>query len=250
MKVDQYMHKKQEEKVAIVTGASSGIGYGIAQYLLEQQYRVIMISRNKNKLLDACEMLAQVTVSSSIVPLPLDVTDNHSVATTLGELIREEKIDVLVNSAGYVKRGTSELAHEEFTRMLATNLEGVFNVTRLVAPGMKAGNYGHIFNISSYNGKVGRSCLGGYAASKFGLMGYNESLHKDLAPYGIKVTAICPNLVDTPMTRDVTSVQKSDLVPVKDMVNTVDYLLKLSPNAMVREVSVQCRAKLLNEVES
>ncbi len=243
------MHK-QQKKTAIVTGASSGIGYGIAKYLLEQQYRVIMIAQNQSRLLHACETLTQVTNSNNIIPLPVDITDNHSVANTLSRLTeRSNGIDILVNSAGYVKRGTSELEHEDFTRMLATNLEGVFNVTSMIVSGMKERNYGHIFNISSYSGIVARSSLGGYAASKFGLMGYNESLHKELAPYGIKVTAICPNLVDTPMTKDVTSVQKSDLIPVEDVVNTVDYLLNLSPNAMIREVSLQCRSKLLNEAD-
>ena len=243
------MHKKQGE-IAVVTGASSGIGYGIAKYLLEQQYHVVMIARNQSRLFHACDMLTQSTNSNKLTPLSLDITDIRNVTNMLGEFTGgRNNIDILVNSAGYVKRGTLELQHEDFTKMLATNLEGVFNVTSLIAPGMKERNCGHIFNISSYSGIVARSCLGGYAASKFGLMGYNESLYKELAPHGVKVTAICPSLVDTPMTKDVTSVPKNDFIAVDDIVNTIDYLLKLSPNAMVKEVSLQCRAKILSEVD-
>ena len=81
-------------------------------------------------------------------------------------------------------------------------------------------------------------------------MGLNESLYKELAPYGVYVTAICPSLVDTEMTKDVTSIRKDKFIRVDDIVQTVNYLLTLSPNVMVKELVLQCRAKCLVTMDS
>ena len=133
--------------------------------------------------------------------------------------------------------------------MIETNLIGVFDMVNFVVPFMKRQKSGRIINIASHSGVVARRFLGGYAASKFGLVGFNESLHKELMPYGIYVTAICPNLVDTEMTKNVTSINKEELIQVEDIVKTVDYLLALSPNVIMKEIVLRCRAKLLKTIE-
>ncbi|WP_119343420.1 SDR family oxidoreductase [Facilibium subflavum] len=236
--------------IAVVTGASSGIGKALARYLLSQDYKVVLISQNKERLESAYTELLQVADHARVHAVSLDVGDYGHVTNAMEQIVAENKrIDILINSAGYVKRGTSDLLHTEFAKMLHVNLEGVFNMVSAAVPTMKEQRSGRIINISSYSGIVVRSTLGGYAASKSGLMGYNEALHKELATYGIYVTAICPNLVDTEMTKDVTSVSKADLMQVDDIVHTLDYLLKLSPAVMVKEIALQCRAKLLMECD-
>ena len=156
------------------------------------------------------------------------------------------QVDILCNSAGYVKRGTSELLYDEFMKMINTNLVGAFNLIQTVVPFMKNKKSGRIINIASRSGKIARKQLGGYAASKFGLIGLNEALYKELVEYGIYVTAICPNLVATNMTSDV-EMERSDMIQVEDVVKSIDYIMNLSPAVSIKEIILQCRVKLLEE---
>ena len=235
-----------EKKVAIITGASGGIGEGIAHYFLEKNYKVILIARNSERLNNTRNKYPDRDVQV----LNIDITNHEELTRQLDILLSGiERVDILVNSAGYVKRGTSDLSHDELVKMIDTNLIGLFDITNAIVPIMKRRGSGRIINISSHSGIVARNCLGGYAASKFGLMGLNEALHKELAPYGIYVTAICPNLVDTDMTKDVTSIKKEEFIQVEDIVKTVDYLISLTPSVMIKEVVLRCRAKLLKALD-
>ncbi len=235
-----------DNPVAVITGASSGIGKGVASYFLERKYHVVLIGRN----LEALEALRAEFPDAKASILNVDLRDHVALEKNMKTMLTTQgRVDVLVNSAGYVKRGTTTLARDEFVNMLETNLVGVFDVTRSIVPIMKKRSAGRIINISSYSAVVAKACLGGYAASKFGLMGWNESLHKELAPHGIDVTAICPNLVDTDMTKDVTSIERDELVPVADVVNTIDYLMRLTPNVMVKELVLRCRAALIKTID-
>ncbi len=234
------------QKVAVITGATGGIGKAIAKCFLKRNYKLLLVGRSLSRLSD----LNSEFPESDIEYLELDICDHEEIMQGIKSFIdNHSRIDVLVNSAGYVKRGTTELSHEEFTKMLDVNLVGLFDMTNAVVPIMKQQGSGRIINISSYSGVVARDCLGGYAASKFGLMGLNEALHKELAPHGIYVTVICPNLVDTGMTKDVTSINRDEFIKVDDIVESVEYLLKLTPNVMIKELILRCRAKLLKTVD-
>lgn len=240
------MSRHSDKKVAVITGASGGIGNGVAHYFLQKNYKVILIARNINRLK---HLKAQFS-ENDVTVLSIDLRNHKELLNNLDVALNAEgRVDVLVNSAGYVKRGTTDLSHDEFVKMLETNLIGLFDISNAIAPTMKKQSYGRIINISSYSGVVARDCLGGYAASKFGLMGLNEALHKELAPYGIYVTAICPNLVDTEMTKDVTTIDRKEFIQVDDIVKTIDYLMALTPNVMVKELVLRCRAKLLKTVD-
>ena len=184
------MNKDASKKVAVITGATRGIGKGIARYFLEKNYTAILIGRS----IDRLEDLRSEFPKENVKILSFDIRNHEDVIKNIkGALEDISRVDVLINSAGYVKRGTSDLTHDEFVKMLETNLIGLFDITNAIIPFMKRQSSGRIINISSHSGVVARDCLGGYAASKFGLMGFNEALHKELAPYGIYVTAICPN---------------------------------------------------------
>ena len=239
--------RSNTQPVAVITGGSGGIGRAVARYLLQQQYRTILIARNIDQLTDL-----QAEFSAEKVQLvSCDLRDSQAITRSIGEIIANNaRVDLLINSAGYVKAGTSDLTHDEFIKMLDTNLVGLFDVTNAIIPIMRQQRQGRIINISSYNGVVASARLGGYSASKFGLMGLNEAWHKELAPYGIYVTAICPNLVDTDMISDVTSIEKSDLMKVEDIVKTISYLLSLSPNVLLKELVLRCRAKLIDTNDS
>jgi short-subunit dehydrogenase len=240
------MSKKGEKKVAIITGASGGIGKGVARYFLEKNYKTILVARHTDRLQDLCTEYCRDDVKI----LKVNLRNYEEIVENINAILdNQARVDVLVNSAGYVKRGTSDLEHEEFVKMLETNLVGLFDITSIIIPIMKKQGSGRIINISSYSGVVARDCLGGYAASKFGLMGLNEALHKELAPYGIYVTAICPNLVDTEMTKDVISIERNQFIQVDDVVKTIDYLLSLTSSVMIKELVLRCRAKLLKTID-
>lgn len=148
-------------------------------------------------------------------------------------------MDVLVNAAGILKVGTTEISGEEFLKMLQINLLGSFHFIQAVAPFMKRQRSGYIFNLASRAGKVATGLHGGYASSKFGLVGLNEALFNEMSEYGIKVTAICPGWVDTEMAK-VSYLKKSEKIPVDDIAKTVRFLLELSPNSAVKEVVIEC----------
>ncbi len=241
----------QEKKVALVTGASGGIGRGIAQYLMMADYRVIILARNGEQLQKTCTEVTAKGYEIDAIPLVMDITDGKQLDEILLPALEQQgRIDLLVNNAGYCKRGTSELARAELLKMLEVNLVAAFDIIQLVVPLMRRQRSGRIINIASQSGVSVRRYSGGYGASKFALMGLNEALYKELTPDGIAVTAICPGYVETPMTEDVKTVAVEDMMPVADIVKTVDYLLHLSPNAMVKSLVINSRGQLLNWIDT
>ncbi len=232
--------------VAVVTGASQGIGYAIAKYLATKGYRLLLISRNHENLKNAAENI--MNLGSNIIPpviSAIDVSDYDKVKESVENFIDQTgSIDFLCNNAGYVKRGTSDLSPDEFMKMINTNLIGTFNFIQIVSPFMKKNMSGRIINIASRSGKVARKQLGGYAASKFGVIGLNEALYQELASYGIYVTAICPNWVATDMTSDI-DMDKHQMIQVEDIVQTIDYLLNLSSAVAIKEILMECRVRVI-----
>lgn len=229
------MHKKS----AVITGASQGIGEAVAKHLAEKGYHLLLIARSKDKLESLQAALSGTNAGAIIQVSAVDVADFGAInraVTTFYE--KAGSIDLLFNNAGYVKRGTSDLDPEAFATMINANLIGAVNVVRAVAPFMKKQSSGYIINMSSRNAEVPRSFLGGYAATKAGLLAYSESLYKELAPYRIKVTAICPGFVDTEMTADV-NVDRDKLIKTADICATIDFLLTLSPAAALKTLSLE-----------
>ncbi|MGA8649024.1 MAG: SDR family NAD(P)-dependent oxidoreductase [Xanthobacteraceae bacterium] len=189
--------------VVVVTGTSTGIGWGTAKVLIAHGFRVFGSVR---KASDAERLSAEF--GELFVPLLFDVTDEAAVdaaaARVRGELAGE-KLAGLVNNAGVAVAGPLlELPIEEFRRQIDINLTGVVITTRAFAPlvgtdrGLK-GEPGRIINISSVGGKNAAPFLAPYAASKFALEGLSESLRRELLPFGIDVIVIAPGAVATPI---------------------------------------------------
>ena len=186
----------QDPPIALVTGASSGIGAATTQLLLEDGYVVVGASRQKAAL----DALGEES-GNRFVPLVLDVNDDHSVSTLFDRLPPAYQwIDVLVNNAGHDiggRRRFDKGSLAQWTNIIETNLSGVVRVTHEVIGRMVERGAGHIVNMGSVAGLQGYASGTIYSASKHAVHGFSESLRMDYAGSGIRVTEILPGLVKT-----------------------------------------------------
>ena len=228
------------EKVAIITGASRGIGRAVAKGLVEEGYRVAALARSGQAL---TELEQEIDDPDNFMAVECNVTDDASVVAAVDRVTASwNRVDVLFNNAGILQLGTLDLTTDEFDSQLQTNLRAAWFVMKTVVPFMQQQGSGHIINLSSRSGKFGFLGFGAYAATKFGLLGINEALMKELAPQGIKVTAICPSWVNTDMAEQGgCSLPPVEMIQPDDILKTINWLLTLSPAACVQDVVLFCR---------
>lgn len=192
-------------RVALVTGATSGIGLAVARLLAAQGHRVYLGARNADNVhATVKELQAEgLEVDGSV----LDVRDPAAVRAFVAAAVqRFGTVDVLVNNAGRSGGGvTADIADELWDDVLETNLTSVFRMTREVlnTGGMRHKDRGRIINIASTAGKQGVVLGAPYSASKHGVVGFTKALGNELAPTGITVNAVCPGYVETPMAQRV-----------------------------------------------
>ena len=186
-----------EQKVAVVTGSSSGIGYATALRLARNGYLTFATMRNPEKGSDLIG--AAKNEGLPIQVEQLNITDPDSINDFMTRINKTVgRIDVLVNNAGYWLIGALEdLSIREIQDQLDTNLLGTIRVTRQVLPLMRERKSGTIVNVTSALGRFGLPAMSGYVASKFALEGLTESLAYEVAPFGIKVILIEPGVVKT-----------------------------------------------------
>ncbi len=187
-----------EGKVALVTGAGRGIGLAVARELGREGCRVAALDYSE-------ELLAELDGSWSygeLLALRADVSKGSQVEGMVGKVLdRWGRIDVLVNNAGvYHIKPLLEMTEEEWDRVLAVNLKGVFNCCRAVLPGMKKERWGRIINASSFAAKIPALGAGAYAASKAGVLALSRVLAGEAAPYNITVNCYIPGTIATEMT--------------------------------------------------
>lgn len=236
------------EKIAVITGASRGIGKAIAIYLAELGYIVILLARNKKLLENVSEEINKKGGKASYIPI--DVANSSQVKTYIEQIITQYGyIDLLINNAAILKRGTTDITDDDVDELLKINLNGAIYVAKHVATQMKKQRDGYIINISSLGGKVAASFAGIYAASKFGLSGYSEALSKEMSLYGVKVTSICPSMVATEMAAG-RKFELHKMIQIEDMTRTVGYLLSLSKNAIPTEILLSCLPLIEKTTES
>ncbi|MFH9293721.1 3-oxoacyl-ACP reductase FabG [Streptomyces sp. NPDC017520] len=196
---------EQIKKVALVTGATSGIGLAVARLLGEQGHQVFIGARNAENVRSTVKQLAEEGVD--IDGAAVDVSDGPAVTAFVQAAVdRFGTVDVLVNNAGRSGGGvTADIADELWDDVIATNLTSVFRVTREVlnTGGMRHKQRGRIINIASTAGKQGVVLGAPYSASKHGVVGFTKALGNELAPTGITVNAVCPGYVETPMAQRV-----------------------------------------------
>ena len=175
------------KKIAVVTGASSGIGAETAKLLVKHGFVVYGAARRVDKM--------QRLLEDGIRLLEMDVTDDASMVNGVGEVLAAEgRVDVLVNNAGIGYFGAIEESEEaEVRRMFEINVFGLAHMTQAVLPIMRKQRSGHILNIASIGGLRSFPGVGFYNATKYAVDGLSESLSKEVAPLGIKVTIVAPS---------------------------------------------------------
>ena len=184
------------EKVALVTGSSSGIGRETALALAREGYRTFASMRDTKKasmLEDAAKDGLPINIIS------MDVTDEESIVSAVKTIMDDyQRIDVLVNNAGYAQFGcTEEISTDDFRMQFETNFFGIVRIIQEIAPIMRKQGSGDIINISSVGGRMGLPGFPAYISSKFALEGLGECLRYELGQFGIRTTLIEPGVVKT-----------------------------------------------------
>ena len=231
------------KKVAVITGASRGIGLSVAKYLASKNYNLALIATNQ-ELLKRVKglLLAQNKEGIDITTHSQDVSKVNNTKELIHKIAKDMgRLDVLFHSAGIADAGTSDLETDKFSRMQAINVHGTFSTNTAVAEIMKKQGHGYIINVSSMSGIRGLARNGGYAMSKFAVTGWSEALMKELVGCNVKVTAICPSVIDTDLTKNF-DLSNDNKIQCSDVVKTVEYLLSLSPQVSIDKVAIQCSA--------
>jgi ketoreductase len=195
----------QQKRVALVTGATSGIGLAVARLLAQHDHKVFIGARSADNVATTVKGLQAEGLE--VEGTTVDVRSADSVrAFVQAAADRFGPIDVLVNNAGRSGGGvTADLDDELWDDVIQTNLNSVFRMTRevLTAGGLRHKDWGRIINIASTAGKQGVVLGAPYSASKHGVVGFTKALGNELAPTGITVNAVCPGYVETPMAQRV-----------------------------------------------
>lgn len=199
-------------KVALVTGATRGIGKGIAERFLAAGYNVAVCGRNQ-------ELLQELN-HPQLLTFQADVSDSEQVDNFITAVMdRWGRIDVVVNNAGITQDNLlMRMTDQQWQQVLDVNLTGVFNICRSVIRPMMKQRSGKVINISSVIGVTGNPGQTNYAAAKAGVIGFTKSLAKEVASRGILVNAVAPGYIDTDMTQQLSDQQKQqviDQIPLK-----------------------------------
>lgn len=195
-----------ERRVAVVTGASRGIGRAIALRLARDGRRVVLVSRSQGPLEEVKAVIegapAPGTSGGSAGVCAVDVGDAGALQSAIEQIIEKEgRLDILVNNAGITKDGLAlRMTDADFEEVLRVNLTSAFVACRAAARAMMKGRFGRIVNIGSTSGVVGNAGQANYAAAKAGLIGLTKSLARELGGKGVTANVIAPGYVETDMT--------------------------------------------------
>jgi short-subunit dehydrogenase len=190
--------RRLEGKRVLITGACSGIGFALAQVLAQRGARILIASDNGARLKQVAEQLRR-EFSASVDWHVCDLSQQQAILK-LASIAAERPLDLLINNAGLLFRGPlHEMTGEQADKLLAVNLQAPIHLTRLLLPELLKRPEAHIVNVASMCGYAPLPKLAIYQATKFGLVGFSESLRVDYGRLGIGVTTVCPGFVRTPL---------------------------------------------------
>lgn len=224
------------DKIAVVTGAGSGIGEAIATLLHEEGAKVILAGRNKDKLQNVANQLAQ----DSVKVVPTDVTKKEEV----DELIKMAQqtfggLDIVINSAGQMLSSKiTDYQVDEWDSMIDVNIKGTLYTAKAALPTMLEQSSGHLINIASISGFEVTKSSTIYSATKAAVHTITQGLEKELAKTGVKVTSISPGMVDTAITATYNPTDRKKLEP-QDIAEAVLYALTQPKHVNVNEITVR-----------
>ena len=246
-------------RTALITGATSGIGQATAEILAKNGYRLIICGRREERL---SNLQSKLSISTEVHSLKFDVRDKETVFEVLGSLPDEWKsIDILVNNAGNA-HGFDSIQDgdiDDWEAMIDINVKGLLYVTKAIVPGMIDRKAGHIINIGSIAGKEVYPNGNIYCASKFAVDAANHGMRMDLNQYGIKVSQICPGLVETEFslvrfkgdqTRSEKVYEGFDALTAEDIADLIYFILSRPWHVNISDVTVlptaQASATIVN----
>ncbi len=227
----------------IITGASRGIGQGIAAVLAREGMNVGLMARSSDALTSLQHELA--SAKGRCVVRPCNLRNHAEVEAAVADLVTAlDGVDGLVNNAGVVTRKSIfELSVDEFQEMVETNVCGVFHVTKAVVPILRDQGRGHIINISSISGKIPLPGGSGYAATKYAVTGFSQSLFLEVREHGIKVTTIYPGSVDSASHRHDPAADHSWKVSPEEVGRACLDVLLTAPGTVVSELEIRPLAR-------
>ena len=243
-----------KDKVAIVTGASSGIGEAAAELIAREGANVVAVARRADRLTG---LVTRITAAGGRASaLPADVTREAAAMQVVAQAIaRYGRVDILVNSAGIVRPGSVEAADPaDWREQIDINLLAPMYLSKAVIPGMRARGDGHILNVTSTAARTAGPRFAGYNASKWGANAYSDAMRQELAPFGIRVTIVEPGATTTEVGNSIQDpkdrafmqahVTKEGTMHVNDVAGAIVYALKQPPNVNVREIWIAPTAAL------
>lgn len=227
----------------IVTGASRGIGRGIATVLAREGMNVGLMARSSEDLASLQHELA--SAKGKCVLRSCDLRNHAEVEAAVADLVNAlEGVDGLVNNAGVIiRKSVFDLSVDEFREMVETNVCGVFHLTKAVVPRLRDQGHGHIINIASISGRNPLPGGSGYAATKYAVTGFSQSLFQEVREHGIKVTTIYPGSVDSASRRHDPTADHSWKVSPEEVGRACLDVLLTAPGTVVSELEIRPLAR-------
>jgi NAD(P)-dependent dehydrogenase (short-subunit alcohol dehydrogenase family) len=228
-------------RTALITGASSGIGLAIATTLASEGYDLTIAARGADRLESARAELAARDVDVHVVTTNV-AREDEVIRMVAEHRERYGRLDVLVNNAGMGIPGPlDDYRTKHLDLQIDVNLRSTVIASREALPMLRAAGAEHrrafIVNVASISGKIGGAGLSVYSATKHAVVGFTDSLNRELYPAGIRACAFCPGYVDTPLSDYVKSyISPDDMIVPEDLGESVRYLLRLSPACVVPEL--------------
>ncbi|HSE91650.1 MAG TPA: SDR family NAD(P)-dependent oxidoreductase [Candidatus Binatia bacterium] len=226
-------------KVAIVTGAGRGIGKAVSVSLAKAGCRVVLAARTRDQI-EAVqkEILSQ---GGDAVAVPADLTVDEDIQRLVEESqAKWGAVDILINNAGWGKRAPVVSASlTDWDQTLRLNLRAPMVLAKALLPSMIVKREGAVINIGSVSGKTGEANGAAYSASKFGLIGFTQSLYEEVREHGIKVAVILPGFVDTPLIPPNRQLDRSKMIQADDIAQTVLFVLTSPSTCCPVEITVR-----------